>query len=178
MGYESLACFGGCWRGATKGIDSAISVGYEPAILGELANFADTWARFLEARGLYAQHCAPCHGREGAAGLMPYAPGFALGEGPDAEFGVLLLTTEEGRPLFISASTRGPALRLGNLGGGHKLGNNVPVLGGISMSLRACKVEPHVCLDVGLVVVLLRHTLVDVQITEAVLGAGSSTSTG
>lgn len=123
-----------------KGINSVISVGYEPAILGELAKCADTWARVLEARGLYAQHCAPCHGLEGAADLTLYAPGFALGEGLDAEFGLLLLTSEERRPLFISASTRGPALRLGKLGGGHKLGNNVPVLGSISMSLRACKV--------------------------------------
>ncbi len=62
---------------------------------------ADIWARFLEARDMYAQHCAPCHGLEGAAGLTPYAPGFALGEGLDAEFGQLLLTIQEGTGGFM-----------------------------------------------------------------------------
>lgn len=44
-----------------------------------------TWTRFLEARHSYEIHCAPCHGLEGAAGLSPYAPAFALDDGLKAE---------------------------------------------------------------------------------------------
>lgn len=57
---------------------------------------ADTWARFLESRRMYGIHCAPCHGLEGAAGLKPYAPSFALGDGLDAEYGLLLSMIQEG----------------------------------------------------------------------------------
>ena len=55
---------------------------------------AGTWAGFLKARALFAQHCEPCHGLEEDA--SPFAPTFALGEGLEAEFGLLLLTIQEG----------------------------------------------------------------------------------
>lgn len=57
---------------------------------------AGKWARFLEARHAYEVLCAPCHGLEEEAGLKPYAPSFGLGDGLDAEFGVLLAMVQEG----------------------------------------------------------------------------------
>ena len=56
----------------------------------------DTWSRFLEARALYVRHCSQCHGHDGPEGFTPYAPGFALGDGLDREFGMLLLSIQEG----------------------------------------------------------------------------------
>ena len=53
------------------------------------------WLPFLKARAQYQSNCAPCHGIEGAAPLT-YAPSFALGEGLNVEFGLLLLTLQEG----------------------------------------------------------------------------------
>lgn len=60
----------------------------------------ETWSRFLEARALYVRHCSACHGFEGAEGFTPYAPGFALGEGLDREFGMLLLSIQQGAGLM------------------------------------------------------------------------------
>ncbi len=56
---------------------------------------AGVWDSFLNARAQYQASCTPCHGLEGAAPLT-YAPSFALGEGLNSEFGVLLLTLQNG----------------------------------------------------------------------------------
>ncbi len=56
---------------------------------------AGDWGSFLKAREQYQANCTPCHGLEGAAPLT-YAPSFALGEGLNVEFGVLLLTLQNG----------------------------------------------------------------------------------
>lgn len=60
----------------------------------------EIWSHFLETRTQYVRHCAPCHGHEGAEGLTPYAPGFALGEGLDRDYGMLLLSIQEGAGLM------------------------------------------------------------------------------
>ena len=53
------------------------------------------WDSFRKARAQYQTNCTPCHGLEGAAPLT-YAPSFALGEGLNVEFGLLLLTLQNG----------------------------------------------------------------------------------
>lgn len=56
---------------------------------------AAVWEPFLKARTQYQWNCSPCHGRLGAAPLT-YAPSFALGEGLRQEYGILLLTIQNG----------------------------------------------------------------------------------
>lgn len=56
---------------------------------------AGNWDSFLKARAQYQWNCSPCHGRVGAAPLT-YAPSFALGEGLRQEYGILLLTIQNG----------------------------------------------------------------------------------
>ena len=63
---------------------------------------AGTWEKFLGARKLYKNECGKCHGIDGPAPLVE-AWAFGLGDGLEAEFGLLLETIQTGIDNYMPA---------------------------------------------------------------------------
>ena len=63
---------------------------------------AGTWEKFLGARKLYMGECSRCHGIDGPAPLIE-AVSFGLGDGLEAEFGLLLETIQTGIGNYMPA---------------------------------------------------------------------------